>query len=207
VSFDSGLGAVAAVERDGPHLVLLDWNLPGVRSPGLLRQIQVAGRRERPRIVAVSEPCDEQQLLSGFDLGVDDFVFKPYSVAEVVARVRAILRSARIPDATGEVLQFHALQVDPVAECLTVRGQRISLRRLEFRLLHFLMQHAGRVFTRRQLLAQIWGNQSLADDRAVDVTVQRTRRTLTPYGCAGYLQTVRGIGYRLSAPEPHRKPG
>ena len=199
VSFDTGVGALAAVERDNPHLVVLDWNLPGVRSPGLIRAIQRVGHA-RPRILAVSEPCDEQQVLTGFELGVDDFVFKPYSVAEVVARIRAILRAQRPADVPVEVLKFHDLQVDPARGVLEIRGEPIALRPLEFRLIHFLMQHTERVFTRRQLLGHIWGNSTHTDDRAVDVTVQRARKALTPFGCADYLQTVRGIGYRLSAP-------
>lgn len=202
VSFDSGVGAVAAVERDNPHLVVLDWNLPGVRSPTLIREIQRAAHA-RPRVLAISEPCDEQQVLTGFELGVDDFVFKPYSVAEVVARIRAILRPQGTHSSTPvEVLKFHDLQVDPDKGVLEIQGARIALRPLEFRLIHFLMQHSERVFSRRQLLGQIWGNATRADDRAVDVTVQRARKALAPFGCADYLQTVRGIGYRLSAPMP-----
>jgi two-component system phosphate regulon response regulator PhoB len=139
-------------------------------------------------------------VLTGFELGVDDFVFKPYSVPEVVARIRAILRPQRAATPATEVLKFHDLQVDPDNSVLEIRGERIALRPLEFRLIHFLMQHAERVFTRRQLLGQIWGNATHADDRAVDVTVQRARKALTPSGCADYLQTVRGVGYRLSAP-------
>lgn len=199
VSLDSGVQALAAVERDSPHLVVLDWNLPGVRSPALLREIQRAGRG-RPRILAISEPCEEQQVLAGFELGVDDFVFRPYSVPEVVARIRAILRPQRPADFPEEILVFHELRIDLETVTLKVRGEPIALRPLEFRLLHFLMQHTERVFTRRQLLTQIWGNTNSADDRAVDVTVQRARKALARHGCAEYLQTVRGVGYRLSAP-------
>jgi two-component system phosphate regulon response regulator PhoB len=205
VSFDSGVGALAAVERDNPHLVVLDWNIPGVRSPTLLREIQRAGR-DRRRIVAVSEPCDEQLVLAGFELGVDDFVLKPYSVPEVVARIRAILRPQHSVSTPEEVLKFHDLQVDFDKGALQIRGEPISLRPLEFRLLYFLMQHAERVFSRRELLIRIWGNGTHTDYRAVDVTVQRARKALTPLGCADYLQTVRGIGYRLSAPSPSISP-
>jgi len=199
VSLDSGVQALAAIERDTPHLVVLDWNLPGVRSPVLLREIQLIGRG-RPRILAVSEPCEEQQVLASFELGVDDFVLRPYSVPEVVARIRAILRPQRSSDFPEEVLVFHELRIDVETVTLEVRGEPIALRPLEFRLLHFLMQHSERVFTRRQLLAQIWGTINSADDRAVDVTVQRARKALARCGCAEYLQTVRGVGYRLSAP-------
>jgi len=201
VSFDSGVGALAAVERDNPHLVVIDWNIPGVRSSALLRDMQRAGR-DRRRIVAVSDPCDEQQVLTGFELGVDDFVLKPYSIPEVVARIRAILRPQRSFGTPEEVLKFHDLQVDFNKAALEIRGERICLRPLEFRLIYFLMQHAERVFTRRELLAKIWGDNAHTDYRAVDVTVQRARKALTPVGCADYLQTVRGIGYRLSAPSP-----
>ena len=199
VSLDSGVQALATIQRDNPHLVVLDWNLPGVRSPALIREIQRVGR-PRPRVLAVSEPCDEQQVLASFEVGVDDFVFRPYSVPEVVARIRAILRPQRSSDFPEEVLVFHELRIDLETVTLKVRDELIALRPLEFRLLHFLMQHTERVFTRRQLLAQIWGNTNSADDRAVDVTVQRARKALARCGCAEYLQTVRGVGYRLSAP-------
>lgn len=200
VTLDSGGLAFAAVERDSPDLLVLDWNLPGDRAPQLLQQLIRIEPRRRPRLLAVSQACSEQQLLSGFELGVDDFVFKPYSVAEVVARVQAILRS--MPSSDGgplEILSFHELRVDPFSGGVTAREQPVQLRPQEFRLLHFLMQRADRVFSRAQLLARIWGEHSLADLRAVDVTVQRTRKALLPHGCADYLQTVRGVGYRLSA--------
>lgn len=202
VSLDSGFGAFATVERHNPHLVVLDWNLPGVRSPELLQQLKSLRRRERPRVLVVADPCSEQQVLNGFQLGVDDFVFKPYSVAEVVARVRAILRSTTAGNAASatRIAKFWDLELDAEKECFSVRGRELRLRRLEFRLLDFLMQRPERVFTRKQLLAEIWGESSLADGRAVDVTVQRTRKALQREGCDGYLQTVRGVGYRLCAP-------
>ena len=199
VTMDSGGQAFAAVERDTPDLLVLDWNLPGGRAPQLLQQLIRIEPRRRPRLLAVSQTCSEQQVLSGFELGVDDFVFKPYSVAEVVARVQAILRSVPSSDGALEILSFYELRVDPVTGSVTAREQPVQLRRQEFRLLHFLMQRAERVFSRAQLLARIWGEHSLADARAVDVTVQRTRKALLPHGCAEYLQTVRGVGYRLSA--------
>jgi two-component system phosphate regulon response regulator PhoB len=199
VTIESGVQAFDAVERDTPDLLVLDWNLPGARAPQLLRQMVGIEPRRRPRLLAVSEACSEQQVLSGFEMGVDDFVFKPYSVAEVVARVQAILRSTPSSDSDVEVLSFYALRVDPLAGTVIAREQPVQLRRQEFRLLHFLMQRAERAFSRTQLLARIWGEHSMADARAVDVTVQRTRKALTPHGCAEYLQTVRGVGYRLSA--------
>jgi len=200
VTFDSGGHTfLATVAGTRPHLVVLDWNLPGARAVALLRQLQRVEPRERPRLLVISEPCEEQEVLGGFDRGVDDFVLKPYSLAEVVARVRAILRP-RLPGAQIHVaLSFRDLRVEPHLGHVLACEQLVSLRRLEFRLLHFLLQHTGRVFTREQLLAHIWGH-GCADARAVDVTVQRTRRALMRHGCAGYLQTVRGVGYRVSAP-------
>ena len=198
VTLDSGGQAFGAVERDSPDLLVLDWNLPGGRATQLLQQLTRLEPRSRPRLLAVSQACSEHHVLTGFELGVDDFVFKPYSVAEVVARVQAILRSVPASESALEILSFYDLRVDTLSGGVTAREQAVHLRRQEFRLLHFLMQHAERVFSRAQLLARIWGENSLTDLRAVDVTVQRTRKALLPHGCAEYLQTVRGVGYRLS---------
>lgn len=200
VECGSGHGIVAAAQPHYPHLVVLDWNLPGTRSRELLRQIREVEPQQRPGILVVSESRDEQQMISSFDLGVDDFVFKPYSPAELVARIRAILRGRLRKEAGTGNLRYHHLRVDTRSGRFLAREQPVSLRRREFRLLHFLLQHSERVFTREQLLTRLWGRDSQADTRAVDVTVQRTRKALMRHGCAGYLQTVRGFGYRLAAP-------
>ena len=202
VAFDSGVQALAAIERTGPDLVVLDWNLPGNRAPELLRQMQRMTSPARPRTLAVSELCDEERVLSGFALGVDDFVVKPYSVPEVVARVRAILRSIPTPreQTPNQMMRFRDLRLDAQTGGVVVRGEPVRLRRQEFRLLYLLLERAGRVVPRDQLLSVLWGPDCNAAARAVDVTVQRTRKALMRHGCAEYLQTVRGVGYRLSEP-------
>ncbi len=203
VAFDSGVQALAAIERASPGLVVLDWNLPGIRAPELLRQMQRMVSPARPRTLAVSESCDEERVLSGFELGVDDFVVKPYSVPEVVARVRAILRSIPTPgeQTPNQIMRFRDLRLDAQTGGAMVRGEPVHLRRQEFRLLYLLLERAGRVVPRDQLLNVLWGPDCNAAARAVDVTVQRTRKALMRHGCAEYLQTVRGVGYRLSEPE------
>ncbi len=203
VTFDSGVQALAAIERAGPDLVVLDWNLPGTRAPELLRQMKRVDSPARLRTLAVSEPCDEERVLGGFELGVDDFVVKPYSVPEVVARVRAILRSIPTPreQAPNHVMRFRDLRLDVQTGGVMVRDEPVRLRRQEFRLLHLLLERAGRVVPRDQMLSLLWGPDCNAAARALDVTVQRTRKTLKRHGCAQYLQTVRGVGYRLSEPE------
>jgi two-component system phosphate regulon response regulator PhoB len=200
VTVEAGAGVFAAVERSKPDLVVIDWNLPGTLVLGLLGRLQEVPRTARPGLVAIAEGCDERQLLYGFELGVDDFVFKPYSVPEIVARVRAIVRTRSGAARRAPLYRVQDLCIDPHTHEVTARGQPVRLRAVEFRLLQFLLQNVDRVFTRDQLLTHVWGSRR-SDARAVDVTVQRTRKALLRHGCSEYLQTVRGFGYRLSEPE------
>ena len=200
-----GALASTAVERTSPHLILLNWDLPAVTIQILLKQLRRMDPDERPNLLALSESCAEEQVLKGFELGVDDFVVKPYSEPEVIARVRAILR-ARLPrPEKTNILEFHDLRLHPKAALVTAREEPVQLRALEFRLLRFLLQHPHRAFSREQLLDRIWGPDHRSDTRAVDATVQRARKALLPHGCGEYLQAVRGVGYRLSIP-PGRRP-
>ncbi len=141
----------------------------------------------------------EQQVLAGFELGVDDFVVRPYTEVEIVARVRAILRYRAEPPAphaaTG--VQYHALCLSPQGDVITVKDRQVELRAQEFRLLRFLIQFPDRAFTRDQLVSRIWTDDTYLSRRVVDVTVQRARKALAQHGCDAYLQSVRGIGYRL----------
>jgi two-component system, OmpR family, phosphate regulon response regulator PhoB len=198
---DRSEDAFAAIDHHNPHLVMLDWDLPGVISVQLLRHLQALAGDRAPRLIALSAFSAEQHVVSGFELGIDDYVVKPFSVAELVARVRAVLRSARFGEEDPNYLEFCQLRMDASEGRVTVRDGTVSLRGMEFRLLEFLMRHPERAFSREALLRRVWGHDCRADQRAVDVTVQRMRRALSPHRCEGYVQTVRGVGYRLSASE------
>jgi two-component system phosphate regulon response regulator PhoB len=194
--------ALALIDRKNPHLVMVDWDLPGLVTMPLLRRVQRSAGEGTTRLIALSEMAGEQHVLSGFELGIDDYVVKPYSVPELVARVRAVLRSTRSVESDPHCMQFRQLRMDTSEARVMVQQGVVKLRAIEFRLLEFLMRHPERAFHRDTLLRRVWGAQSNTHLRAVDVTVQRVRRALAPYGYQRYLQTIRGVGYRLSATEP-----
>ena len=158
-----------------------------------------APQARAPRLMALSTYSGEQRVVEGLELGLDDYVVKPYSLPELMARVRALLRPITAPPEEQRFLEFHCLRLDLEDARATVFNHRVHLRAVEFRLLEFLMKHPERAFSREQLLNHAWGRGCEADARAVDVTVQRIRRSLEPQGWQGYLQTIRGVGYRLSA--------
>jgi len=200
----SGEDPIKAVKAGSPHLVILDWDLPSVVTMALLRcATQRASRDNSPRLLAISAHAGDEYIAEGLDLGLDDYVTKPYSVPEVLARVRALLRPGNWSQDTPLLLEFHGLRLDTADARAYVADHRIHLRTVEFRLLEFMMRNPERAFSRAQLLDQAWGRDHEADERAVDVTVQRIRKALLAYDWSGFLQTVRGVGYRLSAtPEP-----
>jgi two-component system, OmpR family, phosphate regulon response regulator PhoB len=179
---------------------MLDWEYPGIITTRLIRHIQREVPTKRVRLMALSQFSGEHQIVSGLEQGVDDYVVRPYSPPVLVARVRAVLRTLRNSSAEEpDFLEFRRLRIDFREMRLMVDEHIVQLRPMEFRLLAFLARHPERVFSREQLLTQVWGRECAADERAVDVNIQRTRKTLGRHGCGEYLQTVRGFGYRLSA--------
>jgi two-component system phosphate regulon response regulator PhoB len=198
---------MAAIERDSPDLVMLDWDLPGVVAIDLIGRIRNVRGGPAPRLILLSMQSGEQQVCTGFESGADDYVVKPYSVPELVARVRAVLRSCRKERNEAQVLRFQELQVSVSEVRVLARGHAVALRTTEYRLLEFLIRNPERVFNRAQLLDRVWGRDSDAEERAVDVTIQRIRKALARYECEHYVQTVRSVGYRMSAKiEPRLEP-
>jgi two-component system, OmpR family, phosphate regulon response regulator PhoB len=187
-----------AVDRERPHLVIVDWDLPGVLTMNLIRHLRSDPAAGGPRLIALSSFGSEQHIISGFELGVDDYIIRPYSDTEAIARVRAVLRPSLRDRVGNSYLQFGQLHMDLAERRVTFQDKAIVLRHMEFVLLEFLMSRPERAYGRELLLRQIWGADSLAGLRTVDVTVQRVRRALDQHGCGVYLQTVRGVGYRLS---------
>jgi two-component system phosphate regulon response regulator PhoB len=195
---DCSAAALAIMERP-PHLVIVDWNMPGFTALDLIEGIRAARAPQTVRFIILSALAGEHNVVAGLNFGADDYIAKPFSLREVVARVCSVLRSRpRAPQAT--TISCDALVLDSSTTRVTARGQSINVRGTEYRLLEFLMSNLGRTFNRSQLLTQVWGDDSEVDERTVDVNMQRLRKALSEAGYEAYLQTVRGFGYRFAVP-------
>jgi two-component system phosphate regulon response regulator PhoB len=194
-----GSAAIVAVAERPPHLVIIDWNMPGLAALEVIQGVRKARAPQAVRLIILSALSGEQDVVTGLNLGADDYIAKPFSVREVVARVCSVLRSHQYED-QHSALSCDDLVLDGSTNRVTARGKLLNLRGVEYRLLEFLMSHTGRTFNRTQLLAQVWGDDSEVDERTVDVNVQRLRKILAEPGYEAYIQTVRGFGYRFAAP-------
>jgi two-component system phosphate regulon response regulator PhoB len=193
----------SAIKHNSPHIVMLDWDLPGMIAIDLIRRIRSTSSGMPPRLMILSKLSGDDQIVTGLELGADDYVVKPFSVSEVVARVRAILRTGDSRQDDSPVVRYHDLELWVEEGRVRVRDAIVQLRSMEYRVLEFLMRHPGRAFSRSALLERVWGGHSRAQERAVDVVVQRIRKSLADHRCEGYVQTIRSVGYRLEAePEP-----
>jgi two-component system phosphate regulon response regulator PhoB len=198
-----GSAAIEAVAERPPHLVIIDWNMPGLAALEVIQGVRRARLPQTVRLIILSALCDEQDVVTGLNLGADDYIAKPFSLREVVARVCSVLRTHHYEERRA-ALSCDDLVLDGATNRVTAQGRSLTLRGVEYRLLEFLMSHPGRTFNRSQLLAQVWGGDSEIDERTVDVNVQRLRKILTQPGYEAYIQTVRGFGYRFGAPAPWR---
>lgn len=181
-----------------PDLVLLDWMLPGMSGLELAKRLRADARTRAVPIIMLTARGEERDKVQGLETGADDYVTKPFSPRELLARIQAVLRR-RVPDATEDMVEIGGLRVDPVSHRVTANGQTVTIGPTEFRLLHFLITHPERVHGRGQLLDQVWGDHVFVEERTVDVHVRRLRAALEPSGLDRLIQTVRGSGYRLSA--------
>ncbi len=195
--------AQAEVDRVLPDLVLLDWMLPGQSGLQLARHWRAQARTRAMPVIMLTARHAEADKIAGLDAGADDYLTKPFSPQELLARIRAVLRR-KAPETLDAVLQLGSLRLDPAAHRLhhDAGGQRHELRigPAEFRLLHFLMAHPERVHSRAQLLDRVWGDHVFIEERTVDVHIKRLRDALQPAGLDGLVETVRGAGYRLARP-------
>ncbi|MCP5269724.1 MAG: phosphate regulon transcriptional regulator PhoB [Burkholderiaceae bacterium] len=198
-----GDNAAAAVDRVLPDLVLLDWMLPGTSGLALLKRWRSQARTRELPVIMLTARGEEADRVSGLDGGADDYLAKPFSPSELMARIRAVLRR-RAPEALDAAVEIGGLKLDPATRRVTglVDGQRCELKigPTEFRLLHFLMTHPERVHSRAQMLDRVWGDHVFIEERTVDVHIKRLREALQPAGCAALIETVRGAGYRLTRP-------
>ncbi|RKZ34276.1 MAG: phosphate regulon transcriptional regulatory protein PhoB [Gammaproteobacteria bacterium] len=197
--------AVAADTREAklciadhiPDLILLDWMLPevsGVEFARMLKRDEVT--REIP-IIMLTARTEERDKVRGFDAGVDDYVTKPFSPRELVARINAVLRRT-LPDGLGETLEASGLSLNTAAHEVRANGKPVEVAPKELRLLSFLLTHKDKVYSRSQLLDHVWGQSADIEERTVDVHIRRLRKALTPSGHDRLIQTVRGVGYRFS---------
>lgn len=188
----------AQVELDAvlPDVILLDWMLPGESGLSLARKWRADTRTKPVPIIMLTARGDEHDRVSGLDAGADDYITKPFSTKEMLARIRAVLRR-RAPEQAGGSVQIGALVLDSATHRVSFDGQPLKMGPTEFKLLHYLMQHAERVHSRSQLLDRVWGDHVFIEERTVDVHVKRLREAL---GAAGAMvETVRGAGYRITA--------
>ncbi len=188
-----------AVDAVLPALVVLDWMLPGRSGHGLLRQWRDAARTRGLPVIMLTARSEEADKVSGLDAGADDYLTKPFSASELLARIRALLRR-QSPDSLDTAVEVGTLKLDPATRRVTSRGREVRIGPTEFKLLHFLMTHPGRIHSRTQLLDRVWGDHVFIEERTVDVHIKRLRETLTPVGCQQMIETVRGAGYLLARP-------
>jgi len=191
-----GEAALLALEEDAPDLVLLDWMLPLVSGVEICRRIRARSETRDLPVIMLTARGEEEDRIRGLDLGADDYVTKPFSMSELVARMRAVLRRTR-PMLAGNIATFADLVLDRDS-CRVRRGARdVHLGPTEFRLLDVLMQRPGRVFSREQLLDRVWGTDVYVESRTVDVHVGRLRKALNRRGDSDPIRTVRASGYAL----------
>lgn len=180
-----------------PDMMLLDWMLPGVSGIEFARELKShASFRDIP-VIMLTARAEEEDKVRGLNLGCDDYVSKPFSFPELIARIQAVLRRAA-PGGEEERVAVGALEVDAASHRVTARGEAVKLGPTEYRLLHFFVSHPERVYTREQVLDRVWGQNVYVEERTVDVHIRRLRKALAPHGCDAMIQTVRGTGYRFS---------
>ncbi len=189
--------AQSAIADRVPDLILLDWMLPGVSGIELARRFRREGLTREVPIIMLTARGEENDRVSGLDAGVDDYVVKPFSSRELLARIKAVMRRSRGDEEDGSVA-VGGLRIDGAAHRVFAGEAAVTIGPTEYRLLHFFMTHAERVYSRTQLLDHVWGGNVYVEERTVDVHIRRLRKTLEPHLLDSLIQTVRGAGYRFS---------
>lgn len=195
----SSAAEAEAIIRDvRPDLILLDWMLPDLSGTALARRLRADARMKDVPIIMLTARAQESDKVEGLESGADDYVTKPFSPKELLARIKAVLRR-RAPQLTDDLIEVGGLRLDPASHRVSGNGSDINLGPTEFKLLHFFMTHPERVYSRVQLLDQVWGDHVFVEERTVDVHIRRLRAALEASGCDRLIETVRGTGYRLHA--------
>jgi two-component system, OmpR family, phosphate regulon response regulator PhoB len=190
-------GARASIADHRPDLVLVDWMLPDQSGLELTRAVKRNKDTEDLPVIMLTARADEHDKVSGLEGGADDYVTKPFSPRELLARINAVLRRSA-PAGNGGAIEAGGLLLDTASHRVTAGGQTVALGPTEYRLLQFFMEHPERVYTRGQVLDRVWGGNVYVEERTVDVHIRRLRKALEPFASDGLIQTVRGSGYRFS---------
>jgi two-component system phosphate regulon response regulator PhoB len=193
--------ALEQIQQVLPDLILLDWMLPDQPGIRLARQLRSDARTRDIPLIMLTARSAEQDKVDGLEAGADDYITKPFSPRELLARIKSLLRR-RAPQLTPDPIEAGGLRLEPDSRRVSGHGQPLPMGPTEFRLLHFLMTHAERVYSRSQLLDQVWGDHVFVEERTVDVHIRRLRKALSPAGLEGAIQTSRGAGYRFSITHP-----
>ena len=191
-----GQEALAVVSNQVPQLILLDWMLPDMSGLDLARRLKRTETTQDIPIIMLTARSEENDKIRGLESGTDDYITKPFSTRELVARIKAVLR--RYSASFQQTLDFDGLKLDPNTHRVTIESEEVNMGPTEFRLLHFFMTHPERVYSRDQLISQVWGGNVYIDERTVDVHIRRLRKALKNRDFDRMVQTVRGVGYRFS---------
>lgn len=191
-------GAWQLIRNSAPDLILLDWMLPNTSGITLAKQLRADASTKDTPVIMLTARAEESDKVLGLESGADDYITKPFSPRELIARIRAMLRR-HAPQMPDEAVTVGSLELSPATHRVTAQGVVIEFGPIEFRLLHFFMTHLERVYSRRQLLDEVWGTQVFVEERTVDVHIRRLRAALEPVQMDDLIQTVRGNGYRFSA--------
>lgn len=184
-----------------PDLILLDWMMPGTSGVELAKRLRQNDKTALIPVIMLTARGEEEDQVKGFDAGADDYVVKPFSPRALIARIKANLRRQVSDSDSVETIQTGLMTLDLKSHRFFVADKEIKLGPTEFKLIHFFMTHANRVFSRSQLLDQVWGVNVVVEERTVDVHIRRLRKLLEPTGVADYIQTIRGTGYRFTVIE------
>ncbi|OXR50817.1 MULTISPECIES: phosphate regulon transcriptional regulator PhoB [unclassified Pusillimonas] len=199
--------AQTLIRAELPDLILLDWMLPGASGITLAKKLRADERTRQVPVIMLTAKGAESDKIEGLEAGADDYITKPFSPKELMARIKAVLRR-RAPQLTDDLIQIGTLKLDPATHRVTGNGLSLTVGPTEFRLLHFFMTHTERVFSRAQLLDQVWGDHVFVEERTVDVHIRRLRKALEPSAHENHIETVRGAGYRFAVqlPQAPNKP-
>ena len=185
------------VKETIPDLIVLDWMLPGMDGIEFAKRLRANSITKNIPVIMLTAKNEEDNKIKGLDVGADDYLTKPFSPRELIARIKALLRR-RSPELVNEPIKVNGLVLDPGSHKLQANNKNINIGPTEFKILHFFMKNTERVYSRSQILDKVWGNKSVIDDRTVDVHIKRLRETLNNSGHDKLVQTVRGAGYRFS---------
>ena len=193
---ESAESALQKLFNQLPDLVIVDWMLPGMSGVDLAKRIRKDELTSSLPLLMLTARSEESDVLKSFDSGIDDYMSKPFSPKELVARIKALMRRSGVPE--DELIEACGIQIDLGSHRLTIQGTNVNIGPTEYRLLGLLMRNPDRVFERDQLLDRIWGRSSYIEIRTVDVHILRLRKVLKPFGLDGTIQTVRSVGYRFT---------